>query len=56
MNTKNLIKKSNKRGATMIEYGLMIAVILVVAVGAFKSMGQNVNTKAGKAANEIGAN
>jgi pilus assembly protein Flp/PilA len=35
----------NNRGATAIEYALIAALITVVAVGAFTTVGQKVNTK-----------
>lgn len=35
----------NNRGATAVEYALIAALITVVAVGAFTTVGQKVNTK-----------
>ena len=48
---KNLSKKpvqllKTRRGATMVEYGLMLALILVASFGAFRFIGQNVTTAA----------
>jgi pilus assembly protein Flp/PilA len=36
--------KSNKKGATAIEYGLIAALIAVVIIGAVRTLGTNLNT------------
>lgn len=42
-----LLKKisASERGATAVEYALIAALITVVAVGAFTTVGEKVNTK-----------
>jgi pilus assembly protein Flp/PilA len=35
----------NERGATAVEYGLMVALIAVVIIAAVTTLGQNLNTK-----------
>ena len=47
------IKKTEQRGATMAEYALMLVVILVVAVGACRLVGTNVNNATNRAAGAI---
>ena len=50
-----IVKKTNKfsklvkdnKGATMVEYGLMLALILVLAYLGFKSLGGKVSAAAG---------
>ena len=37
------------RGATMVEYAILLALILVIAAAVFKTLGQSVNTAATKA-------
>lgn len=37
----------DESGATAIEYGLIAALISVVCIGAFKTIGTNLNTKFG---------
>lgn len=46
---KRLIRKA-VRGATMVEYAVLLALILVVAAAGFKAMG----SKVGKAAERAG--
>lgn len=46
---KNLVKKI--RGASMVEYALLLVAILLLAAGAFKVLGP----KVGKAATKAGA-
>ena len=36
---------SDESGATAIEYGLIVALIAVVVITAFTTLGQNLNTK-----------
>lgn len=35
----------NRRGATMVEYALLILVMVILVVGAVKGLGTQVNTK-----------
>lgn len=48
--------KFNQRGQGMTEYIIIVALIAVAAIGAFKYFGQTVRTQAAVAANEIGGN
>lgn len=43
---KNLFARfvKDESGATAIEYGLIAALVSVVAIGAFRAVGQNLNT------------
>lgn len=43
----------NERGATMVEYGLMLALIAVVCVGAVSLIGDNANTMFGGIATHL---
>ncbi len=36
---------ANKKGAAMVEYALLAALIAVVAVGTITTLGTNINTK-----------
>ena len=40
--------RRNQSGATAIEYGLIAALISVVAIGTLTNIGTNLNTKLGK--------
>jgi len=47
---------SNKqKGATMVEYAIMVALIAIVAIAAVKTLGTNVNAKFGTVATSIGS-
>lgn len=48
---RNLIK--DESGATAIEYGLIAALIAVVAIGAMTTLGQNLETLFGDVATEL---
>lgn len=39
----------DERGATMVEYAILLALILVASAALFKTLGQTVNTSASKA-------
>lgn len=41
------------RGATMVEYVVILALILIVAIKAWTTLGQNVNTKTNAAAKAL---
>ncbi len=43
----------DSRGATAVEYALMLVAILLIVAGAFKTLGQKVGEKANKAATEL---
>jgi Flp pilus assembly pilin Flp len=43
----------DQRGATMVEYIVIVALILLVALQAWKTLGKNVNTKTEKAAEAL---
>ena len=36
---------ADERGASMVEYGLLLALIAVIAIVALRALGQNVSTK-----------
>lgn len=46
-------KLQDQKGATMVEYGLMVALIAVVAAVGAKTLGDNVNTLFGTIAGKI---
>jgi Flp pilus assembly pilin Flp len=43
----------DQRGATMVEYIVIVALILLVALSAWKELGKNVNTKTNAAAKAL---
>ncbi len=43
----------DSRGATMVEYIVIVALILIVALEAWQRLGENVNTKTGEAADAL---
>jgi pilus assembly protein Flp/PilA len=49
---KNFFK--DESGASAVEYGLLVALIAVVIVGAVTVLGQNVSSKLNSAATSIG--
>lgn len=53
---KNLFARfaKDESGATAIEYGLIAALIAVVAIGAMTSIGTNLSAKFTTIANELG--
>jgi Flp pilus assembly pilin Flp len=46
-----IIKKV--RGASMVEYALLLVAILLLAAGAFKALGPKVSNAANKGGNEL---
>lgn len=48
---KKLLKKT--RGATMVEYALLIIAIMVLAAGAYRTLGTKVGANATKATGEL---
>lgn len=46
----------SERGASMVEYALLVALIAVVAIGAVTLLGQNTTAQLGAAAAAIGGN
>lgn len=44
----------NERGASMIEYGLLLALITLIAIVAFQVLGQNTSTKLSTATSTFG--
>ena len=49
-----LAVREREEGATMVEYGLMVALIAVVALAAVTALGQNVSDAFDEIANAIG--
>jgi Flp pilus assembly pilin Flp len=43
----------DQRGATAVEYALMLVAILLIVAGAFKTLGQKVSEKANRASTEL---
>jgi pilus assembly protein Flp/PilA len=52
----SLRKPSDDRGATAVEYGLMVALIAVVIIAAVMALGDNVSAMFGGVADEIEGN
>ena len=50
---KSKMLASDARGATMVEYIVIVSLIFLVALGAWRALGQNVNTKAQAAAQAL---
>ncbi|HVN00379.1 MAG TPA: Flp family type IVb pilin [Caulobacteraceae bacterium] len=52
---KNFVARfmGDESGATAIEYGLIVALIAVVIIGAVTTLGTNLNTSLSKAGNAI---
>ncbi len=48
--------RSDKRGATAIEYGLIAALIAVAAMGGMKALGGGANGMWGRLSNEVANN
>lgn len=53
---RDLLKKffQDETGASAVEYGLLVALIAVVIIGAVTALGTNIKTKFNEAANAIG--
>ena len=49
-----LFQLRDERGATAVEYGLMVALIAVVIIGAVTLLGTNLNVKFGTVATAVG--
>ena len=43
----------DEEGATMVEYGLLVALIALVALGAVQTLGGNLSTLFGQVANSV---
>jgi pilus assembly protein Flp/PilA len=43
----------DEEGATMVEYGLLVALIALVALGAIQTLGVNLSTMFGNVANTL---
>lgn len=43
----------DKRGANMVEYIIVVAVIALIAIAAFRTFGQNVSSKVNQKASEV---
>ncbi len=50
-NTKKFLKDS--KGASMVEYALLLFAVLIVAAAAVKTIGPKVTTQANAAANQL---
>ena len=47
--------RTDERGASMVEYGLLLALIAVIAIVAVKALGQGVSTKFDTVKNSLSA-
>jgi len=45
---------SDERGAAMVEYGLLLALIAVIAIAALTVLGENVSTKFSQVGSSVG--
>ena len=45
--------RDNEEGLTTVEYAIVLALVAVIAIGAWKFLGETVCTKASAAASEI---
>jgi pilus assembly protein Flp/PilA len=45
MNKDLLVKKEDEKGASLVEYALLVALVAVVAIGAVTLLGTSVSTK-----------
>ena len=52
--TLMLIGRDEEEGATAVEYGLMVALIAIVIIGAVTLLGNNLNALFGNIAGELG--
>jgi pilus assembly protein Flp/PilA len=46
-------KKNNERGATMVEYAVMVALIAVVVIAAVRVLGSSVSQQMSSAASQV---
>jgi pilus assembly protein Flp/PilA len=46
---------SDERGAAMVEYGLLLALIAVIAIAALTVLGNNVSTKFSSVGSSVGS-
>ena len=52
---KQIVKKKSKsRGASLVEYGLLVALIAVICIAAVKLLGQNVSRGFSQIASGVG--
>jgi pilus assembly protein Flp/PilA len=52
---QNVMQETDERGATAVEYGLMVALIAVAIIVAVTLLGTNLSAKFTQIANKIGA-
>jgi pilus assembly protein Flp/PilA len=52
---KAITANRDERGATMVEYAIMVALIAVVSIAAISLLGTNINSAFQKVANEVKA-
>lgn len=51
---KFIAKLSKERGASLVEYGLLVALIAVIAIAAMRLLGQNISTQFSTIASTVG--
>jgi pilus assembly protein Flp/PilA len=49
-------KSRNQRGATLVEYALLVALVAVAAIGGITLLGTNTSSKFSSLAGQIGSN
>jgi pilus assembly protein Flp/PilA len=49
-----LVERHGERGATAVEYGLMVALIAVVIIGVVTTLGTNLSSKFGQVGTAVG--
>lgn len=47
------MKRPNKKGQSTVEYAVIVALVIAVAIGAFRFLGSSVNSKVSALAQEI---
>jgi Flp pilus assembly pilin Flp len=47
------VENNNERGATMVEYAIMVALIAVVAIAAVRLLGTNISTNLSLTASQV---
>jgi pilus assembly protein Flp/PilA len=55
MSHLSALRRDDERGATAVEYGLMVALIAVVIIGAVQVLGQNTSSKFSQVGSAIGS-
>lgn len=57
-NIKNLgkaVDSKRQKGASMVEYALLVALIAVIAIASVRFLGENISTQFSRIGSEVGA-